>query len=227
MACCNGSAYIHKHVVNAAFNILSDGRYAVRFIMPTHQPFVLNLHKTVHDFLAGGEDFLLLMDDDNPPKNNPMDLVELDLDVVGLPTPVWHCDTSKPQDRPYYLNALRAAVDHETGEKGFRPLDSYPGFTPSGLKACDAVGTGCVLIARRVLLTLMENCKGNPMEAPFMRRWNDRGEVVMGNDYAFCERARAAGFRIWAHFDYTCMHFNELELQEAIGAMMGFRVSSS
>lgn len=217
IACCNGDAYIHKSVVFAVCKMLADPRVESRFIAPTHSPFVRNLHRACHDFLKDGADFLLLVDDDNPPQRNPLDLVFLGLDVVGLPTPVWHCDPAYPNDRPYYLNAMREV---ETSEgKGWKPVDSLPGFEPAGLQAVDAVGTGCVLIARRVLVELFKRCKGNPMEAPFMRRWTDSGDVVAGNDFAFCQRARAAGFRVWAHFDYMCDHHHELSLTEAVNAL--------
>lgn len=216
VACCNGRGWIHKGVVFAAMKMIQDPRHSVTFIAPTHSPYVQNLHKTVNDFLNRGDDFLLIMDDDNPPLRNPIDLVELDCDVVGLPTPVWH--SAVKGDRPFYLNALNEVRDVAGKVEGFKPVDSIPGFDLNGLQEVDAVGTGCVLIARRVLIELMRRCVGNPMETPFMRRWNDRGEVEMGNDYAFCSRARDAGFKIRAHFDYTCQHFNELELQETVGS---------
>ena len=214
VACCNGSAKIHKLVVFAVMKMMQDPRHTVTFIAPTWSPYVQNLHKTVNDFLAQGHDFLLLVDDDNPPLKNPLDLVELDLDIIGLPTPVWH--SAVKGDRPFYYNALMNVYDDDGKFLGQKPLDSYPGFIGSGLKVCDAVGTGCVLIARRVLLKLMKLAKGKPFDTPFMREWNDKGEVILGNDFAFCKRAKAAGFQVWAHFDYTCQHFNELEIQETI-----------
>ena len=226
----NGDAWIHKHVVFVLLRLLQDKRHDVEIMLPTHRPYVQNLHLVAHDFLAGGFDYLLSMDDDNPPKGNPLDLVELDLDIVGFPTPVWHCDKDAPPgDRPYYFNALRQ-VEDEHGEPGWKPLDSEEGFRPVGIQRADAVGTGCVLIARRVLATLFDRARElgpelGPMETPFMRGWNVRGEVTQGNDYAFCRRARAAGFDVWAHWDYTCMHFNELELTEMVEAMMRFRLS--
>lgn len=213
IACCNGRGWVHKRVMFAAMNMIQDSRVETRFIAPTHSPFVQNLHRTVKDFLRGGEDFLLLMDDDNPPSaGNPLNLAFLDLDVVGLPTPVWN--TSGPMgDRPWYFNAL-----HEVKGEGWKPVDAN-GPPPGGLQEVDATGGGCVMIARRVLVELMERCKGNPMEAPFMRRWNDEGLVEAGNDYAFCQRARAAGFSIYVHWDYSCEHFNEVELTEVIERM--------
>ena len=220
LACCNGRGWIHKLVVRQALRMLQDHRHTVTFIMPTWKPFVQNLHKTVLEFLDQGHDFLLLMDDDNPPLHNPLDLVELDLDVVGLPTPI--ASMTNDGDRPYYLNALKEVLDKDGSLKGFVPLDANPEFVPKGLHEADAVGTGCILIARRVLLELMKRARGKPWDTPFMRTWNDRGEVILGNDYAFCVRARSAGFRIFAHFDYCCQHFNELELREVISSFHRF-----
>lgn len=151
----------------------------------------------MNDFLHSGEDYWLSFDDDNPPKTgNPLDLVDLDLDVVGCPTPVFH--SLVPGDRPYYFNALNKVPG------GWRPVENA-----RGLVECDAIGTGCFLVARRVLLELQQ-------KQPFMRRWNADGTVAAGCDYSFCDRVKSAGFRVWAHFDYLCEHLNEIPLLEAI-----------
>jgi hypothetical protein len=148
------------------------------------------------DFLDNGDDFWLSMDDDNPPLNNPLDLVGEDLDIVGFPTPVWH--SKVPGDRPWYFNALREVED------GWKPVE-----IKGGLQEVDAIGTGCFLIARRVM-------KAMRLEKPFMRQWKPNGRVDVGCDYSFCQRAKKRGFRIWVHSDYTCDHFNELPLTEVI-----------
>jgi GT2 family glycosyltransferase len=196
-----------------------DERVDCRFWAPTERPFVRNLHTTAQKFLKTGDDFLLLMDDDNPPQRNPLDLVFLGLDVVGLPTPVWNSRDSK--GRPWYFNVM-VEVKGEAGEPlGWGPADMQPAFDARGLKPVDSVGTGCVLIARRVLEDLFERCEGRPAEAPFMRLWNDQGDVDGGNDFMFCRRARQAGYRIWAHFDYTCDHYVTLSLNEVISRLGG------
>ena len=194
----NGSGWLQKHVHFAVIRMLQDGRYRIRHDAPTHSPYVNNLHRCVKDFLRGGEDYWITMDDDNPPMNNPLDLVELDLDVIGLPTPVWN--NSVLGDRPYYFNALDIKGD---------------GYTPhtncNGLQEVDAVGSGCLLIARRVMLELKD-------QQPFMRTWNQDGTVEVGGDYSFCRKVKAAGFQIWTHYDYPCRHFNETDLIEIIQA---------
>jgi hypothetical protein len=55
----------------------------------------------------------------------------------------------------------------------------------------------------------------------FIRKLNGNGTVERGNDISFCERAVDCGFEIWAHFDFPCMHFIELELNEVVRAFKG------
>lgn len=194
----NGDGWLHKRVVLSICRILSDRRYEVRFDAPTHVPYVQNLHRCVSDFLRSTDEFWLSIDTDNPPLKNPLDLVELDLDVVGLPTPVWHY--AKKGDRPWYFNALDRVTE------GYRPHENC-----EGLQEVDAIGSGCMLISRRVIEKLRWN-------QPFLRQWLQDGTVGVGGDYSFCEKAKEAGFRIWAHFDYLCDHFNELSLLEVVQA---------
>ena len=82
-----------------------DTRYKVRIMLPTHSPSDNNRHHIFNDFLQGGEDYLLCIDSDNPPVNNPIDLVELDKDVIACPTPVYH--NTKKGERPYYWNVYK------------------------------------------------------------------------------------------------------------------------
>ncbi len=201
----NGDAWIHKLVHNQVCTILSDRRVIIRHDCPTHRPYVDNLHACMNDFLDGGEDFWLSMDDDNPPRNNPIDLVHLNLDLIGLPTPVWH--NAVVGDRPWYFNALSKV------EGGYKPLDSD---LWDGLQEVDAIGSGCFLVSRRVMLALQD-------KQPFMRQWGRDGRVTKGCDYSFCDKVKEHGFKIWTHFDYLCDHFNEINLLEVISAFNAMR----
>ena len=68
--------FIHKHVVMAAMRILSDSRYSVKMICPSHNPFENNLSHIKNDFLEGDYDYWLSIDHENPPTLNPLDDVE-------------------------------------------------------------------------------------------------------------------------------------------------------
>ena len=196
--------YIHKHVNMVTDRLLADPRYTVTIMRPSYSPYENNLHHIVNDLMKGSCEWWLNIDSDNPPINNPLDLISLELDIVGLPTPVWHFDgNGPPGERPVYWNAWDYVPEK----------DAYKEHLPrEGLQRVDAVGTGCVLISR----TIFEN----PVmrKAPFQRQFNKDGTVEKGNDISFCERSRKAGFFIWAHYQYPCLHFTNLELNEVVRA---------
>ncbi len=197
------TGYIHKLVNFVTDKLLMDGRYRTTVIRPTHNPYENNLHHILNDFMAGDYDFWLNIDSDNPPLNNPLDLVELNKDIMGCPTPVWHFTGKIKGERPVYENAYKYVPDK----------DAYTEWPiKDGLQKVDAVGTGCILISRRVFE------KDVMRLAPFSRELNFDGTVERGNDISFCERATKQGFEIFAHYDYRCQHFNELELHEVMRA---------
>jgi len=197
--------WLHKHVVHKVLLLQQDGRYRLNIIMPSHKPYENNLHHIVNDFMAGNYDFWLNIDADNPPLKNPLDLIELDKDIIGLPTPIWHYEgkNQRKGDRPIYENVY--AYD--------KKVDAYREYPEKrGLQKVSAIGTGCFLIARRVF----EN--ENMRKAPFERKLNQDGTVNKGNDISFCERLRDNGFEIHAHFGYPCDHFSENSLIEISNA---------
>ncbi len=199
--------WIHKTVVHRLLRLQFDGRYKLTIMMPPHKPFENNLHHIIVDLLKGDWDYWLTIDADNPPEENPLDLVELDKDVIGCPTPIIHFSKEHLGDAPVYMNAYDYIEEH----------GAYKPHSPmEGLQRVDAVGTGCVLFARRVF------------ENPFMqtgcfeRKKNLDGTIEKGNDISFCERAREQGFEIWVHYNYFCSHINEIdinEMQEQYGAL--------
>lgn len=192
------TGWIHKQVSFVLLNLLKDKR--VRIIQPTHTPIENNRNLIVRDFLKGGYDYLLMIDSDNPPMNNPLDLIEYHKDIMVLPTPVWHFSKEEKERKQYpiYWNCM------DWKGKGWKEHDPK-----KGLQEIDAGGTGCMLIARRVL---------EGMEKPFERTIDKDGVVEMGSDYYFCKKVKERGFKVWCHYDYLCRHFNELELGEVIRA---------
>lgn len=167
------------------------------YILPTDRPYESNLNGIVKYFLKTDFDYWITFDSDNPPIKNIIDLVFLNLDVIGCPTPVWA--NMKKGDYPMYWNALD---EHEDGWRPHRPLD--------GLQEVDAIGSGCMVIARRVLEKIPK-----PL---FFRQWNEDGIAVRGHDFLFSKKAKDNGFRVWAHYDYPCHHFNEIEVHETAQA---------
>jgi hypothetical protein len=104
-----------------------------------------------------------------------------DLDVLGFPYP-----TIRINDDP--------------------PILWFPG-PPSGkgLVEVEAVGGGCLLIARRVL-------EHPGMRAPFMNEWDADGLRTEPEDTSFCQRARICGFEVWCAMDRPVLHWKTVEL---------------
>jgi len=206
------TGWIHRNVAFSLLRIMGDQRVSTNIIMPVNIPYENNLNKITRQFLKEEYDFWLNIDSDNPPKNNPIDLVFLNLDLVGLPTPVWA--NMKEGDYPIYWNGLDEKQSVCTCKKTICECADV-GWSPHknmrGLQEVDAIGTGCFIVSRRVMLSIKK---------PFVREVDEDGCVTRGHDYLFCKRVKEGGFRIFCHYDYPCQHFHELEIGEIAGSMM-------
>lgn len=154
-------------------------------------------NKLVKQALDLGADYLMFLDSDNPPflGKNPLDLVELDKDIIGLPTPIWKVN---PSDIALgRVRGIRWNVFLEKGDEWVSP------FGGEGLSEVHAVGTGCMIIARRVM---------ESMKCPFMRTYDEDGIIQVGSDLLFCKKARQLGFSVWTNYDYPCSHFKFVDL---------------
>lgn len=191
VVCCN-EGWIRRETAFTLMRITHDQRVEPKIIMPTLKTYENNLSHSVRDFKKGDYDYMLIIDADNPPSKNPIDLVELGLDVVSCPTPQWN----NIDKYPVYFMAMDKAKD------GWREHKNRV-----GLQEVDAVSSGATLIKREVLMAF---------ENPFVREWNSDGTMKTGVDFHFCERAKEKGFRIWAHYDYLSHHFKELDLLEVL-----------
>lgn len=190
--------WIHKSVAKAVLDLAADGRYAKAIDFPALHPPYDNFLNQAAKMVRESTDFdwWLNIDADNAPCGNPLDLIAFDKDIIHCPYPMWQPDQEQP---------LRWSV-YERDDKKLRPWAGD--FI--GLKKVGAVATGCTLIHRRVF--------DNPemQKHPFLSLYDDFGIRRVGPDMAFCLRAGDAGFEIWAHFDYTCNHYKEVNLLEVM-----------
>ena len=191
--------WVRKELMETMLSLLMDQRYVLRFNFPVIKPIEESRNQLAKLFMSEGHDYWLSIDCDNVPMRNPLDLVALDKDIVGAPYPVGHGITRKGQN-PVGLSGY---VWHEES-KGYV---SDP--RPYGLKRVDAVATGCILIARRVL-----ESKAMMDGGPFTRPLNEDGTQKIGEDYAFCDKALKNGFEVWCNFDLPVMHIKEVELRD-------------
>ena len=180
------------------FMIAGDKRYNLIFGRGIKKPVCNNRNTIVREFLLNPPEkahFLLMMDNDVAPKKNVLDYVEKDLDIVVFPCPIWQW--RQDPNEPLIYN-ITVAGDH--GMKVGVSLKAS-----GGLIEISEGGTGAILIARRVL-------EHPDMVYPFREVVNKNGLSTMGHDLAFCARARAVGFKVWAALGCQCSHWEEVDL---------------
>lgn len=191
--------WVHRQVLGLVVKMLAEREYGVELIAPVFSPPYDNaLNTIVRGFYEGDCDFWFNMDDDNPPSRNPLELMKLDKDIIGCPTPG--------------LSEKQSPMVHPMA---FRIVDGQhvPVRDGKGLERVDAISSGAMLIHRRVF----ENSEMR--KYPFLSIYNEFGQRTHGPDISFCSRAKKAGFEIFAHFDYPALHYKEVELGELMGKL--------
>ena len=185
------SGWLHSYVVQAMLTkILPTPGVKIHITISTHRPIENNRNRICIGFLRSNANWLLMMDDDNPPMCNPLELITLDLDIVGCPTPTNR--NGKIAWNVYRHDSSGQFQSHRMG---------------SGLEQVDAVGTGCILLSRRVIAALRQR-------PPFASQYDRYGALMLGSDLAFCVQAKELGFKVHTHWDYPCAHVCEANLYE-------------
>jgi len=138
----------------------------------------------------------------------------------------WHklIDAAHDKDRPIVSGLVFAAFfDGDDAlrpvptiytmdlEKGLQPIDGYP---ENQLIEVDAVGTGCILIHRSVLLEMQKQATLNQGKN---WAWFVEGAIdgtYFGEDLLFSKRLKSMGYKIHAHTGAILPHHKQFWLDE-------------
>jgi len=138
----------------------------------------------------------------------------------------WHklIDSAHDKDRPIVSGLIFAAFfDGEDAlrpvptiylmdsERGLQPIDGYP---ENQLIEVDAVGTGCILIHRSVLLEMQKQATPNQGKN---WAWFVEGAIdgtYFGEDLLFSKRLKSMGYKIFAHTGAILPHHKQFWLDE-------------
>ena len=138
----------------------------------------------------------------------------------------WHklIDSAHDKDRPIISGLVFAAFfDGEDAlrpvptiylmdsERGLQPIDGYP---ENQLIEVDAVGTGCILIHRSVLLEMQKQATPNQGKN---WAWFVEGAIdgtYFGEDLLFSKRLKSMGYKIFAHTGAILPHHKQFWLDE-------------
>ena len=154
-------------------------------------------NKIVRDFLKTKADVLVMCDDDVIPSPGFIDnLLSCPYDVVGAAVPI-----AKMPQHPVFINAF------DVKEDGRIMTTTLP---ERGHKQIDAIGTGLILIHRKVL-------EDKRMTRPFDQQIDKDGCILIGQDLEFCRRVRQFGYTVGVTMDaltdhYISLHANAIAL---------------
>jgi hypothetical protein len=188
--------WVNPQLVNRLFEAISDG-------MDCGRPLGVNLtqgvtpvekarNQIVTEFLRSSYAWLLMIDCDIVPPPHFLSLIDASDGegkfIVGVPCPI----------------IGDAGLTWNVANKKDDLHSNFYNALPAGWTRCDHLGVGFLAVRRCVLETVKSN-------------WFDR-TPTMGEDLAFCERAKGAGFSIWFHGAFQCDHLHSMSLLDAIRA---------
>ena len=165
-------------------------KYNLIIAYPAKKPISNNRNTLVKKFLETDSDYLLMIDADCIPSEKVLDLADYDKDILGA----------------VCFGFLKKMIVPFCMKKRYDgKYDMVSVNQDDGVIECDAVGTGLIMIARRVL----EN-----MRFPFKNEYDPEGIKVKGLDFNFCRRAQKMGYKIWCDTDMLVSHWTTMDLRE-------------
>ncbi len=187
------SGSIHPQVVARVVQLSQDPRYEVMYYpAKAARPMDRSRATIARNFLTTEAEFLVMIDSDNPPMNNVLDLIAgmtTDKAIIGCPTPAY--DYRADEVPPIFWNAWNVTPEGFAKHLSAEERD--------GLRPIHFVGLGCVVIRRDVIEKLGIGAFAGSFDEHCVSNDDD--------DDQFCKRCHAAGFPVWVHWDYCCRHF--------------------
>lgn len=182
---------------------LQNSSYNIYLHFPAEKPIEHNRNNIVKRFLETDFDYLMMLDCDIIPPTDIFNLVDFDKDIIG--GLCFACKSRQGREILIPLILKRKKEDKRDDVEWKYSVIEVEGN--EGLMECDAVGTGCIIIARRVL----EHPK---MKPAFVNYYDKDGLRIEGLDLSFCRRTQELGFKIYCHLDYPCSHWCDMDLMK-------------
>lgn len=164
--------------------------------------------------LAGGFDYLFMIDDDNPiPPDTLEKFLEDDKDIVIAPIL-----SRNPNKNGIHDLCAFYSHEHKVDGKKLKLYDNITEFKDEGyLHKIDGAGCGAILIKRKVLEVLFKKYEGLVFEfgdikfkKPITINEIEYKRRTMSEDCEFSERAIKHGFEIWLDERVKPFHITRL-----------------
>ncbi|MHA1854063.1 MAG: hypothetical protein ACTSUF_11245 [Candidatus Heimdallarchaeaceae archaeon] len=170
--------------------------YQVGMIYPCDKPTYSNRNKIVQKFLQSDFDYLLMIDDDVIPPMNILELADFQKDIISAV-----CFS--------FQQNMNVPLTLKQSKEGDYNVDMFKGY--EGLVETDAVGTGCLMLSRKVL---------EDIQAPFNDIIDEDGIRKFGHDVAFCKKAKEKGYKVYCNLNYSCQHKVTFDLKKLYSTLM-------
>lgn len=181
------------HIAVADWRLRAFAQLAPRVVVQsvvTRKPLCHARGEQVLRFLATDCTHLFLLDSDCIPREQTVQkLLAYDLPIISAPHP-------SIIRNELGLMVLDCNPDGE-GYVQHRPM--------TGLQKVDVVGGAGLLIAREVFERLSPPW--------FLFLYDKRGLLAKSGDFYFCDKARRAGYEVWAQCDLAQTHMSEVPVQ--------------
>lgn len=160
------------------------------------KPITFNRNQIVKRFLERPQyDYLMMVDADIVPSADYLKLVDYQKDIISGTCFAFTKNNIFPL-------VLKKSKEKTAGSK-YYPYESVNPKDWKGLLEVDAVGTGAIILSRKVLEAIPH---------PFRNEYDKTGDKIIGNDLSFCLRAKKLGFKVYCHTDFLCSHHTRMDL---------------
>ena len=185
---------VRVELISVLLELIRQGKYDLIIRFPNDKPITFNRNNIVKAFLKSPCDYLMMIDDDIIPPTTILNLVDFQQDCIGA-----LCFA--------YTQGMIVPIAWKRKADGKYWIANLGGR--EGLAEVDAVGTGCIILSRKLLSEkwFLEN------GGWFKNEYDKTGYKVEGNDIAFCRKAQDLGYKIYTHTDYPCSHMVSMDLK--------------
>jgi len=181
---------IRPELTDMLFKLSKQGKYKLSIEYPAKKPISYNRNDICKRFLETDSDYLLMFDSDCIPENvnRILDMADYDKDIIGATV----FGFVKNMIVPFAMKQ-RPAYKYDVMDTDLN----------NGVIEVDAIGSGVMMIARRVLEAL---------PYPFRNDYDPEGIKTRGLDFNFCRRAKKLGFSVWVDTDNKSSHWTTMDL---------------
>ena len=168
-----------------------QGKYRLSISYPASKPISYNRNQVCKRFLETDADYLLMFDNDCIPErvDRILDMADYDKDIIGATC----FGFTKKMIVPFVMK--------QRDDYRYDVLDTD---LNNGVVECDGIGSGVMMIARRVL---------EDIPYPFKNEYDPEGIKTTGLDFNFCRRAKKLGYRVFADTDNLTSHWTTVDLK--------------